>query len=101
MIVELAHEEAHLSRYKVQHLFNSSQNISYQCPYCIDPRKVGLILKENLIIGNTEQLDYKDVYLKQKFEFNSLKLPTRQSAGAKIQIDDSEMVSGQFISQFN
>jgi hypothetical protein len=57
MIVELSHEEAQeLSRFKVHQLFNSSTNSYFVCPYCEDreKRKVGFILKENLIIGNTE-----------------------------------------------
>ncbi len=58
MIVNLSHEEAEqLSRYKVQPLFNSSQNTSFDCPYCSEGKnklKVGLVLKTNLIIGNTD-----------------------------------------------
>lgn len=57
MIVELSHCEAEsLSKYKVQQLFNTSQNAQAPCPYC--KRKVGLILKSNLMIGGIKQLDY-------------------------------------------
>ena len=64
MIVELSHEEAQeLSRFKVQQLFNSSLNQSHRCPSCKIVKKSMLVLHENLIIGNTDQLDYKDVYL--------------------------------------
>lgn len=63
MIVELSHEEAQeLSRFKVQQLFNASTKKYHICPYCPNDLKVNLILNENLIIGNTDQLDYKDVY---------------------------------------
>lgn len=54
MIVELSHTEAEqLSKYRVQPLFTSSQNAAIACPYCGPSRRVGLILKENLIIGGT------------------------------------------------
>ena len=54
MIVELSHTEAEqLSKYRVQPLFSSSANASITCPYCGPNRRVGLILKENLIIGGT------------------------------------------------
>ena len=63
MIVELSHEEAQeLSRFKVQQLFNSTLNQTHKCPFCKLDKKARLILHENLIIGNTDQLDYKDVY---------------------------------------
>jgi hypothetical protein len=63
MIVELSHTEAEqLSKYRVQPLFTSSQNSSIYCPYCGPNKRVGLILKENLIIGGTTQLDYKEIY---------------------------------------
>lgn len=63
MIVELSHTEAEqLSKYRVQPLFTSSANASIPCPYCGPGRRVGLILKENLIIGGTHQLEYKEIY---------------------------------------
>lgn len=63
MIVELSNTEAQeLSRYKVQSLFNTEENRAMTCPNCKNRKKVSLILKENLIIGNTESLDYGDVY---------------------------------------
>jgi hypothetical protein len=63
MVVELSHEEAQeLSRFKVQQLFNASSKKYAICPFCPGNLKVNLILAENLIIGNTDQLDYKDVY---------------------------------------
>lgn len=67
MIVELSHTEAEqLSKYRVQPLFTSSQNSQISCPYC--NKKVGLILKENLIIGGTNQLEYRDIYSQKELK---------------------------------
>lgn len=61
LVVELSHLEAQdLSRYKVQHMFNSSLNTLMKCPFC--NRKIGLITSSNLIIGNTDQLNYNDIF---------------------------------------
>jgi hypothetical protein len=56
MIVELSHEEAQeISRYRVQSLFNSSQNQRFACPFCPEgTTEAALVLKTNLLIGNTD-----------------------------------------------
>ena len=51
-----------MSKYRVAPLFASHQNSSITCPHCGIRRKLGLILKENMIIGSSQQLYYKDIY---------------------------------------
>ena len=65
LIVELTHQEAgSFSKYKPQHLFNSSQNASATCPFC--NKRTGLILKTNLMIGSTRMLDYNSILQNNK-----------------------------------
>ena len=42
-------------------MFSSSQNTSITCPFCSNSKHIGLILKENLLIGSTNQLDYREI----------------------------------------
>ena len=86
-----------MSRFKVHQLFNSSQNAQFVCPYCEhgEKRKVGFILKENLIIGNTEQLDYKDLfkYYEEDYLQQTPNGPGGKKKGELLQIDSSEIAT--------
>jgi len=64
IILDLTSEESEdFSRFKVQQIFNSSQHTFMKCPFCSDNKVVSLILKENLVIGNSDQLKYKDFFI--------------------------------------
>ena len=66
------------------------------CPNCKNRKKVSLILKENLIIGNTESLDYGDVYqsilqTSQTFDpQSSLDVSKQRRGSIEIQITESK-----------